>query len=150
MYLGPRNPRGTSPKVWSPNPTRPWKAEPEPNMTSADPKFYFKNPRKPENLRGTSQKCWSWNPKSRPRTQPDPNFCSPNTSLTLKHFLLRRPRRCRRCRHYGCCWPCWPCPRSWWGLRLPLLFITHFASNSDWINRGLLRFSDYYGSGIMD
>ena len=57
-----RNPRGTSPKVWSPNPTRPRKADPEPTPTSADPKFYLKNPRNPENPRGTSPKCWSPNP----------------------------------------------------------------------------------------
>ena len=45
----PRNPRRTSPKVWSPNPTRPWKAEPEPTPRSVDPKFYLKNPQNPEN-----------------------------------------------------------------------------------------------------
>ena len=81
----PRNPRGTSPKVWSPNPTRPRKADPEPTPTSADPKFYLKNPRNPENPRGTSLKCWSPNP-TRPRKadpEPDP---TPTFAPRIHHY----------------------------------------------------------------
>ena len=86
MYSGirnPENPRGTSPKVWSLNPTQPWKAEPEPTSTPANPKFYLKKPLKPKNLRGTSLKCWSPNPTQTRKADPEPGpeFCSPNTSL---------------------------------------------------------------------
>ena len=74
----PQNPRGTTLKVWSPNPTRPRKAESKPTPTSADPKFYIKNPRNPENPRGTSPKCWSPNPtrpqKADPEPDPTPTF----------------------------------------------------------------------------
>ena len=52
--FGAQNRRGMSPKVWSPNPTQPQKAEPKPTPMSADPKFYLKNPWNPKNPMGTS------------------------------------------------------------------------------------------------
>ena len=55
-----------SPKVCSPNPTRPQKAEPEPTPTSADPKFYLK---KHETLKTRGGRPRNVDPQTRPEPE---------------------------------------------------------------------------------
>ena len=77
--FGDPKPKGDVPKSLIPEPDLTLKSTTKTNPpTSANPKFYLKNPRNPENPRGTSLKCWSLNPtqtrKADPESDPTPTF----------------------------------------------------------------------------